>query len=388
MNIALIESHAVPGVWKYDLGLARELSRLGVHVTIITSKSFPPVERESFAGEILRDFPDLRAHTYSIDKGIRYLIGTFRALGRIRKGNFDVVHWQHFNTLPPAETLMAKVIRWWKQPLIITVHDIDPWSMVKGKADFLLRATFHAAGRLIVHHNANRSDLSVNYRIPEEIIRVVPHGSYASFSSALPDRRSSRLKLGLPVEAPILLFFGEIRPEKGLIHLIRAMKSIHARLPDARLVIAGRPRHMDMSECLMEIRNAGLDEVVITHLKYIEDSSVEAYFAMADLVALPYVAITQSGVLFEAMTVGCPVVATDTGGLGPTVIESGVGSVVPPGDAQALANAVLEILGNRDLAAQMGRNGRHAAEHTYSWSRCAKETAEIYLELTSTRQNH
>jgi glycosyltransferase involved in cell wall biosynthesis len=388
MNIALIETHAVPGVWKYDLGLAKELSRLGIHVTIITSKSFPQVDRESFSGEIIRDFPDLRAHSSSIGKGIHYLIGTFRALGRIRNGNFDVIHWQHFNTFPPAETLMAKIIRWWKQPLVITVHDIDPWSMVIGKADFLLRATFHAAERLIVHHNANRNDLSVNYRIPEEIIRVVPHGSYVNFSASVPSQKSSRQRLDLPIEARILLFFGEIRPEKGLIHLIRAMKRVHARLPDARLVIAGRPRHMDMSECLIEIRSAGLEDVVICRFEYIEDSLVEAYFAMADLVMLPYIAITQSGVLFEAMTGGCPVVATDTGALGPTVQESGVGTVVPPGDVEALANAAVEILENRALAAQMGRNGRQAAEQSYSWSRCAKETAAIYGELKSTVQNH
>lgn len=380
MNIALVESHAVPGAWKYDLALATELMKLDNQVTILTSKAFPPING-TFGGSILKDFPDLRAHSSPIAKGIHYLVGTGATLKRLWTGEFDVIHWQFFNVFPPAETLMAKMLFSLRERLVLTVHDVTPWSAVKGKSNFLLRATYQTAKRIIVHHEVNRNELATTFRLPRERIRVVPHGSFTHFSTGGLDRTQSRTMLGLPEEAPLILFFGEIRPEKGLIYLIRALKTILAHVPHARLVIAGRPRHMDMSECLSTIRDLGLQESVILRLEHIKDEHVEAYFCMADVVALPYVAITQSGVLFEAMTAGRPVVVTDVGAIGPTVREAKVGHVVPPGQVEPLASAILDLLGNSDRAQQMGQNGRRAALDTYSWARCAQATLTVYREL-------
>lgn len=386
MKVALIETHAIPGVWKYDLGLAQELSELGNQVTIITSKSFPQVAADSSKVKIVRIFPDLRAHSSAVVKGVLYLVATFKAISLVRKTEFDVVHWQHFNTFPPAETLLAKALIWLKQRLVITVHDVDPWSTVKVRANFLMKATYQAAGRLIVHHKANVHELAAKYGIQESRIRVVPHGSYVEFSTSKLDKLASRERLDIPADAKAVLFFGEIRPEKGLIHLIRAVKILHSRLPSLRLVIAGRPRHMDMSECLDEVANSGLDKTVIARLDYIDDSLVEAYFTMSDLIAIPYTSITQSGILFEAMTAGRPVVVTDVGAVGPTVRETGMGHVVPPGDEKGLAQAIADILENPELASEMSSNALRASKETYSWARCARESDAIYRELQPSEQ--
>lgn len=381
MKVALIETHAVPGVWKYDLGLAKELSILGADVTIVTSKSFPDVDAGEFRGAIMKFFPNLKAHSTSLGKGITYILGVLRTIAFIRSSNFDIIHWQHFNTLPPAEALLAKALKILNQRTILTIHDVDPWAIVKGSSNYLLRTIYHSAERIILHHKANEDPLARNYGVSLEKVRIVPHGSYADSSADIPDRIASRQLLGLPEDAPIVLFFGEIRPEKGLIHLIRSMRLVHNVIPNVKLVIAGRPRHMDMSECLTEIENLGLEETVVLRLGYIEDGLVGAYFSMTDLVALPYIAITQSGVLFEAMTAGCPVVATDIGAIAPTVRDVKVGRVVSPGESKSLAYAILEILQDPELAQEMGQSGRRAALEQFSWSSCAKETMTIYREL-------
>jgi glycosyltransferase involved in cell wall biosynthesis len=308
-------------------------------------------------------------------------VGTIKTLIKIRKEKFDVVHWQHFNTLPPVETFMAKSLRWLSQFIVITVHDVDPWSMVKGKSDFLLRTTYQSANCIVVHHEANRLAIAKNYLIPENRIRVVPHGSYVEFEKELPGKELSRRELGIPDDGPVLLFFGEIRPEKGLIHLIRSMKLVISAIAGVRLVIAGRPRHMDMTECQREIQSSGSSEAIVTRFEYIDDSLVAKYFAMSDVIVLPYLAITQSGVLFEAMTAGRPVVVTDTGAMGPTVREAKIGLVVEPADEVGLARSIIEILENPDLAKAMSENGRKAAEEQFSWSNCAKQTVLIYNEF-------
>ncbi|MBD3219892.1 glycosyltransferase, partial [bacterium] len=93
--------------------------------------------------------------------------------------------------------------------------------------------------------------------------------------------------------------------------------------------------------------------------------------------------ITQSGVVFQAMTAGVPVVATDTGGLGHTVREAGCGVVVPPGDERALADALVELLIDPDRAHEFGAAGRRAAATTFSWEACARLTRGVYQELAT-----
>ncbi|MCG8371493.1 MAG: glycosyltransferase family 4 protein [Proteobacteria bacterium] len=378
MNIALIETHAIPGVWKYDICLAGEIAALGHTVTIVTSRAFPEIGDVPPGVRILRIFPNLQAHSSYVVKGVLYLIATLRSILLTRRGGFDVIHWQHFNTFPPAETVMALAYRMQRPRLVMTVHDVDAWSTVRAQFAALLRKTYRSADRIIVHHAANVGDLAKNHAIPAERIDVVPHGSYSGFAGALPERAASRDALDIPADGRVVLFFGEIRPEKGLIHLIRSMGALRDAVPDLCLVIAGRPRHMDMGDCMRAIDDLGIGPNVICRLEYIADDDVQRYFAAADVVAIPYVAITQSGILFEAMTAGRPVVASDVGGVGPTVREKDVGLVVPPADEAALAEAIGDLLADDATRERMGRNGLRESATEYSWARCAADTRSVY----------
>jgi glycosyltransferase involved in cell wall biosynthesis len=379
MRIALIETHAVPGMWKYDLGLARGLEDLGGEVTIFTAAPFPAEEQTR--GGIWRGFPDLRVPTGLASKGASYTRATFRMLGEIRGGDFDVVHWQHFNVLPPLETFTARALGRLRRRLVTTVHDIDAWAAVKGSAPWMLRQTYLAAARLIVHHAANRPHLAERFGIPEDRIRVVPHGSYDAFRTRPVDRAAARKLLGVPADDPLVLFFGEIRREKNLDGLIRAMAQVRRRVPRARLLAAGKLRHVDPMLFITEIQRHGLREAVDLRPVYVDDAHVDAHFAAADVVALPYRDITQSGVVFQAMTAGKPVVATDTGALGHTVREAGCGLVVPVGDDDALARAIADVLVNPERAGFLGAAGLEAAATTFSWKRCARDTWAIYEEV-------
>ena len=378
MNIALIETHAIPGVWKYDLCLAREVAKLGHAVTIITSTAFPEVENMPSGVRIVRIFPSLQAHSSMLIKGVLYMLATVRALWQTFRESYDVIHWQHFNTFPPAETIMAYVLRLQRNRVVMTVHDVDAWSTVRGQSHTLLKRTYRSADRIIVHHVANIGDLAKGYDIPESRVDVVPHGSYTGFSDDAPGRTGSREALELPADGKIVLFFGEIRPEKGLIHLIRAIGKLQHDITKLYLVIAGRPRHMDMTECLQAIDDLDITGNVILRLEYIADEDVPRYFAASDVVAIPYVAITQSGILFEAMTAERPVVVTDVGGVGPTVRENDIGLVVPSQDEPALADAIKTILTDDNAARRMARNGFDMANSEFSWARCAADTQRVY----------
>lgn len=379
MRVALIETHAMPGMWKYDLGLARALEALGARVTVYSAACFP-ADQETDGG-VWRGYPDLRIQPNLLTKGLRYTAATLRMLGDIGRQRYDVVHWQHFNVLPPLETYTAWRLDRMDTPLVTTVHDIDAWDAVRGGSPGLLRSTFAAAERLIVHHEANRPHLAGRFDLPEERIRVVPHGSYDVFRQAEIDRNQARKLLGLPHEAQVVLFFGEIRAEKNLEGLLRAMVSVREQVPDAYLLAAGKIRHVDPEEIMAEIQRLGLREAVDFRPVYVDDAHVDAHFAAADVVALPYRDITQSGVVFQAMTAGVPVVATDTGGLGHTVREAGCGVVVPVNDDAALAAGLVDVLSHADRAAVLGEAGRRAAATIFSWDACARQTMVVYEEL-------
>lgn len=379
MKTALIETHAMPGMWKYDLGLARALEAQGAQVTIYSAACFP--ENEETEGGVWREFPDLRIQPNQLVKGLRYTMATMRMLDHIRRQKYDIVHWQHFNVLPPLETFTAKALNTLGCRQVTTVHDIDAWDSVKGHSPGLMRRTYHAAQALIVHHQANRPHLSKSFDIPEDRIHVVPHGSYDVFRTAPVDRAVARRLLGLSADAPLVLFFGEIRREKNLDGLVRAMAKVREQVPGAHLLAAGKLRHIDPDVITHQIDRLNLKDAVDFRPVFVDDAHVDAHFAAADVVALPYSDITQSGVVFQAMTAGRPVVVTDTGAMGHTVREADCGLVVPVGDEDALSLALANLLSDHDLAARYAQNGLDAAATTFSWDRCARDTWAVYEEV-------
>jgi glycosyltransferase involved in cell wall biosynthesis len=100
----------------------------------------------------------------------------------------------------------------------------------------------------------------------------------------------------------------------------------------------------------------------------------------ADLVVLPYRNIEQSGVLYTALAFGRPLVLSAVGGF-PEVAERGAARLVPPGDPQALAETLGELLADPSALEALGAAAAREASTTYSWDRVAGETLDLYREL-------
>jgi glycosyltransferase involved in cell wall biosynthesis len=119
----------------------------------------------------------------------------------------------------------------------------------------------------------------------------------------------------------------------------------------------------------------------VRFLGFVEDADIPALVSMSSMIVLPYTGITQSGVLhWEVIPYTKPVIATDVGGIGETVRKHGLGAVIPPGDSDALAHAVLDLLndkGRREIYAANARN----LKGIYAWEYVASGHAAIYQEL-------
>lgn len=219
---------------------------------------------------------------------------------------------------------------------------------------------------------AARSAFHADFDFPREKTLKVPHGSQSVFSHAPSNASRLRQKLGLEEHEAVVLFFGSIRPYKGLDELVEAFARCKSRYR-ARLLVAGRPhKFAELGELADRISDLGLKERVILNFNYIPLEDVAEYFELARVVALPYRSATQSGVLHLAYGFGKPVIATDVGGLSEDVIHGETGLLVPQADIAALAGAIDALCNDEAAAVRMGERARHLSQTEFTWTEAAR----------------
>jgi glycosyltransferase involved in cell wall biosynthesis len=170
-----------------------------------------------------------------------------------------------------------------------------------------------------------------------------------------------------------VLFFGRIYAYKGLHYLLKAAPLISAAAPQVRFIIAGTGADFGQYRSLIQ-DGANFD----VRNRFIPEEEVAQLFAEADLLALPYIEASQSGVLANAIGFGLPVVATDIGELAAVVRDTGMGLVVPPADSEALAEAISYMARDNRLYKELAANARWAAAHNYSRQTILARTLTAY----------
>ena len=210
-----------------------------------------------------------------------------------------------------------------------------------------LRLYAKAGGRLlrrsafgyIVHSDHDRQLISEQYRIHPSRIAVIPHGLYDQY--AILDKKESKEKLELSGRY-VILFFGLLRPYKGVINLIRAFEILpDSILNNSVLVIAGETWE-DQETVSAAQRSAFRDKIRIYN-RYISDEEISFFFSAADMLVLPYTRASQSGVAHIGISYGLPIIATRVGGLVEGLGEYEGVRFIPPADPIALKTAIEDV---------------------------------------------
>ena len=162
-------------------------------------------------------------------------------------------------------------------------------------------------------------------------IHVIPHGPL-DYLTRLPAETPLPPELAA-VEGPVVLYFGLIRPYKGVDVLLDAFRDVEG----AELWVVGRPFGVDAAELAAAAERSRATVRLVP--RFVDDAEIPALFRRADLVVLPHRDAEQSGVLFTALAFAKAMVMSDVGGFG-EVAELGAGRLVPPGDPVALADAI------------------------------------------------
>jgi glycosyltransferase involved in cell wall biosynthesis len=196
------------------------------------------------------------------------------------------------------------------------------------------------ADLFLVHSSEDLKNLKA--MMPQATVKQAFHPSYDKFPRTDLSRESARRLLG--VDGNVILFFGFIRPYKGLDYLLAALPKI---LSEARvtLLIVGEFWD-DQVRYLQQIKALGIDGAVKVIDAYVPNEEVERYFVAADLLVMPYTSATGSGIVQLSFGFGLPVLVTSVGAL-PEVVKAGeTGLIVPPRDPDAIAEKVLMFFKN------------------------------------------
>lgn len=183
--------------------------------------------------------------------------------------------------------------------------------------------------------------------LPWARVRGISHPPYDVFSRTPMPRDEARARLGLEGNDPVLLFFGFVRRYKGLRYLIEALARVREHLP-ARLLVVGEFWE-DERPYRKKIAELGLHDAVYIYNTYVPNEELSVYFSAADVVVMPYLEATQSGVAQLAIGFEKPMIATAVGGMPEAIRDNETGLIVPPGNTAALSEAIARFF-NDDMA--------------------------------------
>lgn len=251
-----------------------------------------------------------------------------RALKLLKSFAPDVVvfeWWQPF--FGPLVGTLARWLRRAGLQCLIECHNILPHERTPLDR-VLVRFALSPADHLITHSTSDREELLA--LLPGKTVSVSPLPSLSEFLTSGAHTRDGRT----------ILFFGKVRKYKGLDILLAAMPKVLSRI-ECELVVVGEfydsiGKYQDL------IRKHGIEDHVRIDNRYVPNEEVPSIFDGADVLVLPYLSATQSGVARIALSNRLPIIASRTGGLSESVIEDKNGMLFPAGDSNALADKIIE----------------------------------------------
>jgi glycosyltransferase involved in cell wall biosynthesis len=266
-------------------------------------------------------------------------------------------------------------------PLVVSLHGSDVYvAETSGPARRAARAVFARAGA-ITACSADLGRRAVRLGADPARIEVVPYGvDVTRFRPDAHARAAWRDRLGLPPDVPLLFTAGRLVRKKGFEFLIDALPLITTR-PSPVLAIGGAG---DLEAELKERARGQQLSGRVRFLGNLAQQDVAALLAAADAVVVPSVRDDSGNVdglpnvVMEAMASGTPLVTTAAGGIGAVVEHGRTAAVIPERDPSALAAAIVDVLGDRSRAQQLGAAARAVVESRYGWHATAKRFEAAY----------
>lgn len=376
----------------YVFGLAMALASKEVRADIIGSDEIDSPELHNTASLRFLNFRsnDNPAANFAekLSKELAYYATLIRYVARSRPKILHILWNNKFELFD--RTILMLYYKALGKRIAFTAHNVNQ-AKRDAKDSWINRVTLRIQYRfcdhIFVHTQKMKGELCQHFGVAETAVTVIPF----PINNASPDTRltsaEAKRRLGLRDDERAILFFGRVRPYKGIEYLLDAFRLLLAnREANYRLIVAGEPIK-GCEEYLQKIQSSvGKDfdqGRVMWRTEFIPDDQVEVYLKAADVLVLPYKEIFQSGVLFLAYAFGLPVVATDVGSFREEIVEGSTGFLCKPGDPSEMARAI-ETYFASDLFKNLNvrrREIRGYANANHSWHAVAELTCSAYAKM-------
>ena len=346
------------GLDHYNDSLAKSLKKLDVFVRVFSnykSEYSEPVFKFRFGKSI-----------FFLPEMLFSLMKVFKILKRQKP---DVVILHLFNATRASISLSGEIKKQ-NIKLVYILHDIESLIGEVSNGD-LMNKGLQLADEIVVHNHFTANELLKKFPDAEKKVTIIPHGDFLELPSDV-SKDDAITQLGLDKKLPKVLFFGMIKPTKGLDVLLKAMQNINAQL-----IVAGRIRNHSMSdyaESFSILKNQGK---LVADIKYITNEKRDLYFKSADVIVLPYIKIYQSGVMLMAMSYGIPVVASDLQPNRELVNEIDCVEFFRVGDHLMLEKVVSSLLANSERRDVLRKNSLSVLENSHNWIKIANSFKQL-----------
>jgi len=368
------------GIGDYTADLARALAQDGsLDITILTYS-------DGVQDGVTAEGP------LHIDRRLQWARSPRRLASILRDSSPDIVHVQSATFLHPVRVNAVLARTALPCPLVATVHDApSTWRVFYTIP--ALREIYRRSLRLFVHSDQVVRALVDFHGIERGKAFKIPHGVDTTKYRPDADPTKARNLFGLQGKR-IVLFFGFLRPGKGIPGLMRAWSNIYNRYPDAVLVIAGGtvsyPRRYKFlladegsypGELLRLAHRLGIENHTV-FTGYVPEATLPSLLTASDIVVLPYDgSAPQSGPLHKALSSGRPVIATSVPATTELLEERQAAFLVPPRNPAALSDAIGLLLEDSALSRDLGARAREFARDHLDWANVAKKTCGVYKSL-------
>jgi glycosyltransferase involved in cell wall biosynthesis len=287
-----------------------------------------------------------------------------------------IVHTHSYGATAIGSAACA-IARW--SSLVITIHNYPPATdsvIPRGRgARRAFAMGIRRAKHIITVSEALRRNLVAAY--PEVMTRSTT--IYNGVETQEPPSRDPpevRAEIGVPAEVSLVGAVARLAPQKGILEFIRAARLVADAHPSVAFALAGGGPMMPEAVALRQELGIQRQLHLIGHTEAVKD-----FIASLDLLVVPSLSEGSSVVAMEAMALSKPVVATTVGGV-PEVVSGGeTGVLVQPGDAQALADGILELLRDPARAQEMGERGRQRAVREFDVNDMVEKTKAVYADV-------
>jgi glycosyltransferase involved in cell wall biosynthesis len=372
--------HEGGGVEKVVLEVSERLRKLGSDIIILTLNTKKTFKFENHEGiKVYRvNCIDL---TEKIGIQLSVSLEAIFEIARVcKEENPDILH---ANNRFFFTTLCAAILKGLlKRPLVMTAH-LGPMAFGKGWQDFVIRAyertisswIFRRSECIIAVSGAVKQHV-VNLGVEPDKVKIIPNG--VDLRNYVPLQK--RLHCHDQRVAKKVVSVGRLIQNKGIHYLIDAAPEVLQRFPSTEFIIVGD------GPMRTELETRAKERGVLQAFRFYGFvPEVSNVLNTCDIFVRPSLTEGMPLAVLEAMACGLPVIATRVAGTPEIVIDHETGILVDSGDASNLAEALIELLGNTELAMRFGVNARKLVEKSHSWQKTARMTLNVYKEILKNR---